>query len=215
MGIYKFLGRFFQKKINTPNTEAEQLPSNQHINFYAINYNLTNISPYIDEAKTILKINIPKIVIVPYLADHGGKLNVMEDTYFDIKEPGTYYRFGYYDDENGVIYITRFNPYHKEPYSDAQILVIILHELRHCWQSEYKRDEYYNGVNAVGMECIKDPSEIDADAFAVAYMEESKTPYERKDYMRNMDVFMAKDGGRRKKRINELRRHMCYEKQIK
>lgn len=202
--IHKFSRHLFQKKINSPDIEKENIPSNKDIKFYSGNYDFTNILPHLNEVKAILKIDVSEIIIVPYLVDNNGVIEVMDDTYYDIKGQGIVYNIGFYNNENGILYISYYNHYSKEPFSESEILITIIHELRHRWQAEYKYDKYYNGNNAVGIEHVSDISEIDADAFSVAYMN-SKTSYEKRNYMWNMNVFLAMDGGNRKERINELR----------
>ena len=59
-------------------------------------------------------------------------------------------------------------------------------------------------LDADGIECISDISEIDADAFALAYMK-NRTSYPASEYMEQLNVYMSFDRGARKNRSRSIR----------
>lgn len=201
MNIKKLARHFFLKENSFPNIKKETFYQNPSIESFLVDFDFSNIGHYINEVKDVLEIDVPLINIVPYLVNCDGQIQVMHDVIFDINEQELEYTTGFYNEKE--IYIGRFSHMTKEPLSDAEILITIIHELRHCWQAKYKHDKYFNGDNAIGIQHIRDNSEIDADAFAIAYMN-SKTQYDRSTYMLNMNILMAMDGGSRKERIVEL-----------
>lgn len=94
---------------------------------------------------------------------------------------------GYVDGDSGMIYIARYIRWAKdnkkpsfELLSEAELLLNTLHELRHLWQAENIPEEYY-ATTAYGLEHQHDSTEIDADAFAYAYIFSDKTPYSWND----------------------------------
>lgn len=67
---------------------------------------------------------------------------------------------GYYDIFNG-----------GKPYMEFEIIFNMAHELRHVYQYQHKKRTYYSRPNAgTADEYLIDKSEIDADAFAIAYL---------------------------------------------
>lgn len=88
----------------------------------------------------------------------------------------------------------------------ADQVFILIHELRHIWQEKYHASKYY-GHNAVGLEHIHDPAEVDADAFALAYVLSDRTPFCAVDMPSSMSEFRLKnkyDGGKRRVRAKAL-----------
>lgn len=123
---------------------------------------------------------------------------------------------GYVDGDSGMIYIARYirwaKDYKKPSFnllSDAEVLFNTLHELRHLWQAENIPEEYY-ATTAYGLDHQHDPTEIDADAFAYAYIFSDKTPYSWSDMSLQkmnhiINTVMSKDYTvRREQRAREL-----------
>ena len=166
---------------------------------YSVNYNLDKLMPYIKEASEILQIELPEINMVPYIIDDGINIKVVGTcSYTDNNELG-------YTTEKGAVHIGVYDPIKPGHFlHEAIILATIIHEFRHLWQKKYHNDEYYEH-NAVGIACITDISEVDADAFAMAYMQK-RTSYKESDYMKEFNKFMKMDFGARKKRFWTIRK---------
>lgn len=106
---------------------------------------------------------------------------------------------GYIDADNDIIYISRYILWPKdnlslafERLSDAELLFAMLHELRHLWQHKNMPDEYYAST-AYGLEHQHDATEIDADAFAYAYLFSNKTPYSWVDMQHQKEEFLVNE----------------------
>ncbi|OON84764.1 hypothetical protein BXO88_15710 [Oribacterium sp. C9] len=124
------------------------------------------------------------------------------------------YSGGYYLDEQDRIFLSQKIPMVSfktgtSTLSDAthaELVFTMAHELRHVWQRKYEKGKYYS-YNATGMDVINDPSEIDADAFAMAYFFSDKTPFTGNDLPNTLEnIFFQSiaDGGKRFRRMKEL-----------
>jgi len=164
---------------------------------------LDGIQSHIRHAGELLKIEVPEIVVVPYQYDFMGQHKIVDVWYDEILlgDPS----MGYFVPSAGII-ISRFNPYEKVPVAEPELLASIIHELRHVWQYTYHRTEYYQN-NTVGEATIKDPAEVDADAYAMVYMR-NYTLYQPHTYDDRIGMSMALDGGARLNRIMQLESHM-------
>lgn len=182
-----------------------------------------DISAFMKDIASILNVDIPEITFVDCLYESNyvnGKFQKerMVQAHIELKEEelpdDISYLGAYYFDDKNLFIISNTYP---EPngltkdftyirLSPPEHLFTIAHELRHVWQKKYHTDEYYE-KNAVGMEIIHDPSEIDADAFALAYIFSDKTPFTAANlpvHVREMKIQSSMDGGKRWKRAEEL-----------
>lgn len=153
-----------------------------------------NIAAYVEEITTILNINMPHVQKVALLFEAYNpqyKQNmVMAQQELRQKEIPADAQFSgaYYFDDRNLIILTEKYPVtdfytattHYEDLTDAEHLFHIAHELRHVWQKKYHEGEYYK-KNAVAYEVINDPAEVDADAFALAYVFAKKSAFTVKD----------------------------------
>ena len=57
---------------------------------------------------------------------------------------------------------------------------VLSHELRHAWQKKYHKDTY-DTYNVSGIDVLSDLSEVDADAFALAFFFSESTPFSSDD----------------------------------
>ena len=122
----------------------------------------------------------------------------------------------YYFDDLNLIVISTTRPklvrrgkkyvYQYEDATLAELIFTCCHELRHVWQKKYLEEKYY-GHNAIGNEVIDDIAEVDADAFALAYMFSDHTPFKLKDLpaqMQQVGLQADLDKGKRWKRAKQL-----------
>lgn len=121
---------------------------------------------------------------------------------------------GFYDDRTNTIFISSTYPKPNRvkggldfiKVSPSDQLFTVAHELRHQWQKKFHQERFYK-KNAVGMEIINDPAEIDADAFAIAYIFSGKTSLTAADlpiFVSEMRSQGALDGGKRWERAMRL-----------
>ena len=121
----------------------------------------------------------------------------------------------YYFDDRNLIIISSNIPrlerkgkgfiYTYKEATMAEMIFICCHELRHVWQRKY-HDGLYYGHNAVGDEILNDIAEVDADAFALAYVF-STTDYKVKDLptqLQQVSLQATLDHGKRWKRSKLL-----------
>lgn len=183
---------------------------------------MANIKPYIVDAATILQVEIPAVQYVDILFESNycngqyGERMVQgtEEQYKDEIPPDASFLGAQYDDGENKIILANFLPEENSATGESAYvkisppdrLYILAHELRHVWQRNFHAEEYYQ-KNAVGLEVINDPAEIDADAFAIAYVFSGKTPYTGRDLpavvsaLRNVDCL---DKGQRWRKAMEL-----------
>ena len=155
--------------------------------------------PTINKAKELLNITVPDIMAFPYLADYDGYVRVVDSRGIEITQGSPI--MGYYYPGMPIM-ISRYDPQTGRQLENPELLLFILHELRHIYQYTYHHAEYYSH-NAVGCECLLDKAEIDADAFAVAFMRVNTT-YHPSTYMMWMLGLMINDGGRREQRVEQI-----------
>lgn len=211
MTLHKLFGFFANKRnsdspdnglfANFPHATDETNPNK--VEFYYVNYDLTKFKEHIQAIKELLDIEIPEIYVVPYMAEYAGFHRILEEKPEDVGIPVECSVWGHLNDD-GSIHIGAFHPMTGELNTDATILTTIAHELRHVWQKTYEYNTYYK-KNAFGaIDCINDISEIDADAFAMAYMK-NRTAYPASEYMEQLDIYMSFDRGARKNRSRTIR----------
>ena len=135
------------------------------------------------------------------MADYDGNHSLLDGKLSCV--PDDCYQLGY-TNKDGSIHIGAYYPLNETLNTEASIRTTILHELRHVWQKKYEANTYYK-KNAVGaIEAINDIAEIDADAFALAYMK-NRTSYPESEYMEQLDLYMHYDRGARKNRTRMIK----------
>ena len=191
------------------------------------------IDSYIKDIASILKIDVPEIIFVDYLFssfyiknhrfDESHILGINSPYEKEIPDDA-HFIGGYYNESNGSIVISntfqtidslleenmvvykKFGETYLVESSLQEIVFTIAHELRHLWQKVYEKQKYFEN-NAINLEVLNDPSEIDADAFAIAYMYSDKTSFIRKDFPLHdaeMRLQGMLDKGARWKRAEQL-----------
>lgn len=173
-----------------------------------------SIEFYINDISEILGIDVPIIQSVACLYEHQGLIQAQEEfRRNEIPEQAQFYGAYYLDDENKIILprkcvVTDFNTgaIHFKNHTKAEHLFILTHELRHVWQKKFHEEKYYKH-NAVGMENINDIAELDADAFAIAYLFSAKTPFTSDDLPSEIEEICLQamaDNGKRWERAEKL-----------
>ncbi len=165
------------------------------------------ISNVFDEACKFLGISNIRIRIVPYIYNSptiyamGYAASPVEGVL--VEE----YCKGSFIEQESTIYLARYalvDKSHCLMFDDKDIIESMLHEIRHVWQKEYHENIYYAGENAISNEeHMEDISEIDADAFALAYFL-FVLGYENEDLSFDMGYKYISDGGKRKQRACEI-----------
>lgn len=210
MVLQKLISLFVGKKsdgpddglfANFPHATSETNP--HKVEFYYVDYDLTKFSEHIQAIKEILDIEIPEIHVVPYMVDYEGLHRLLDKKPADAQIPVKCSNLGYTNDD-GSIHIGAYHPITGKLNTDALVLTTIAHELRHVWQKTYEYNTYYKKNALGGIECISDISEIDADAFALAYMK-NRTSYPASEYMEQLNLYMSFDRGARKNRSRMIK----------
>ena len=188
-----------------------------------------NIIPYMEEVASILQVEIPTIQNVDCLFEsnyYNGQYNKdrvvirMIELHEGELPPDASFLGAYYFDKDNMFFLS--NTYPMPDPASRQInfvrlspqehLFTILHEMRHSWQKKYHAKTYYK-KNAVGMEVIHDPAEIDADAFALAYIFSSKTSFTPKDLPTSISEMRIQGGldmGKRWARAKKLSKDYSF-----
>ncbi|WP_155839540.1 hypothetical protein [Butyrivibrio proteoclasticus] len=160
-----------------------------------------------DKATEFLEVRDLNIRIVPYIVNSP---TIYAMGYANAPVKGVlaeeYCRGCYMENEN-TIYLARYAPLddtENRTFNNREIIESMLHEIRHVWQKQYHADIYYAGDNAISNEAhMGDISEIDADAFALAYFL-FVLGYENEDLSFDMAYCYSSDGGKRKERTREI-----------
>lgn len=183
---------------------------------------MASIKPYIADVATILQVEIPAMQYVDilyesnyYNGQYGARMvQGVEKRYKDKIPSDASFLSAWYDDGEDKIILANFLPEENSATGESAYvkisppdrLYILAHELRHVWQKKNHAAEYYK-KNAVGMEVINDPAEIDADAFAIAYVFSEQTPFSERDLptiVSELRVIVAFDKGQRWRKAMEL-----------
>lgn len=148
----------------------------------------SQVDHYIHTAASILKVHIPSVRIVDVAFESYitgvGQIYAIPNIDPKLIPGDANFIGGHYSDSTDTLIIAAKFPTWPKPsttptFVDSTMperLFIILHELRHVWQHTYHHNKFYQH-NAVGIECIQDEAEIDADAFALAYIFSEQTPF--------------------------------------
>lgn len=184
---------------------------------------LRSLQLFIQELIDILKIELPNFRIV------GGlyKLldnNILVQYEFRTEELPPYTLFNsiasYIPDDSNTIYLAEHIAIldkeapllHLVQFTCAELLFTIAHELRHIWQRDHYGDSYKK-FHAFGTDVIDDFFEIDADAFATAYVFSSKTTFSHNDFpnvMENICQQAYADNGKRWSLSYELSKQYAF-----
>lgn len=206
----------------TPNSKKKPVSSkNRSENTSAAQVDMI-LAPYIRKAASLLKVDMPKFVIVDILYEssiNGEKMFCLQQISNEMSIPSdAYFLGGRFMDQQDTVYISRKCPYYdntaqKTIFDDLtipEILYISLHELRHKWQFEYQRKKINNSPLLTNGE---DPADIDADGFAMAFLISDCTPYSSFDLpsiMLNIAYNNELDHGARIQRARELIREYDF-----
>lgn len=171
---------------------------------HGVSRNLDAIRPNLELAAQMLGVDLPAIQLVPYMVDYAGDFMVFDAPCHELEQGDP--ALGRYISDDLVL-VGCYDPVTYEELADAEILVICLHELRHMHQHTYQ-PEIYGKTNTWGIDSVYDISEIDADAWAMAYMH-TFTSYHPEEYTALWRFTMLFDGGLRLKLAEEMRREMA------
>lgn len=166
---------------------------------------ITSNVPFIRATSELLKIKQPEIRYPAIIYNDPDKGAIMSQiTYAPeiIPEKATF--IGGYSIENEIfvaknVQISNGKSLNFVSLTEAEMLFVTLHELRHCWQRKYHPEVFFK-YNTVGYQAIFDIAETDADGFAMAYYFSNQTPYTHEDmpHLLNDIFFQATaDGGKR------------------
>ena len=180
----------------------------------------TSITTFINDIEKILKIESPSIVPVEcifesYVPEYGKDMVLSMHEFHPEELPkDARLHAAYYFDDTNLILIGKKYPKVEFAKSkrtfinltEAELLYLVAHELRHVWQHKYAHSTYYNH-NAVNLENLNDIAEIDADAFAFSYVFSDRTSYGYTDLPAMFDeicLLNIADKGNRWKRMKEI-----------
>lgn len=179
--------------------EHRSCPSEKHSyqptldDFVLKDYDVSEILKHIDNLEKLLGIKVPSVIVVPYIYDADGFLII--SSMYDPSIPYSAYNYGFYNPDQNKIILSAYEPKNQQNRHVAELLFTALHEIRHIWQDVYHHDIYY-AKNAVGKDHLFDQAEIDADAFACAYMK-ACTNYIPKFYIKQFNNLSLYDNGKR------------------
>ncbi len=176
---------------------------------------------YVKDISGILDIPYPDIRFVHFLyrtySDDSGWSPIVAqlDSEKEKLPANPSFLGAYYDDTyntifislNHMVYDSKHNQMSFISLTGADCIYILAHELRHVWQFNYEKEKYYSS-NAIDMEAIQDESEIDADAFALAYVFSDKTSVSHKDLKANLQQIHLQgtlDNGKRWDKAKDLK----------
>ena len=192
----KFFGRFGRKKVNDKNI------------------NLHDALQFISDIENLLKIQCSKIVPVAQIFDFDGICYFLKELDTKCIPEGAQYKGACYRPDLDLVFMSTYYPVPDfetfelkyTPLTVAEYLFYLAHECRHIWQKKYEEKTFYK-KNAIGLEHFHDPAEIDADAFALAYVFSDRTPYTFADLpnvIQDIQLDNAVDHGERWARANEM-----------
>ena len=151
-------------------------------------------NPYVLSAASMLDIVAPVFLYVPYIAERYSQTSLL--LLFDSRIPIDKYMGGHFSPNSKTVLISIRDPYTRHLVPEAFLIYLALHELRHAWQYESHFEEYYANIPSDDQEYIEDPGEVDADAFAMAFMEH-ETDYSQEQYLPYIANYLRKDNGAR------------------
>ena len=203
---------FFKKRKAAepvPTTPETTAPETSILRDFLGDPKYTEIHQQLIAASKFLNVQLPSIYLVDYMAnieDENGNMMLCAMDSIGVNDApiDAGYVLAHFDHNSHIILHGMYVPYHKRELTDAERLFLLLHELRHLWQFAYHSDAYYSAPNAVNeLEHLNDLSEIDADAFALAYMR-THTTYPETDYFPLVGTMFVCDSGQRFLRTEEV-----------
>ena len=211
--IYHFMDRFYKKYCVATNDSND---SDEDDSIDAGDVDIDDLGDediisMLNNAAKFLGIPQTKIEIVPFLAKSidGQLLNIDDETvYLRMLSSGSVLPLGGHFMPNeiavikgiGTVYLSRHIGGQRN--STTTMLFLGLHELRHVWQFDNQKETYYRHNASNETESMNDISEIDADAFAEAYLENEYSLSAESD--KNVFHYFDVDGGKRWQRKAEL-----------
>ena len=185
-------------------TESSSAPSSK-----AMVETLQSLQYYIHDLIDVLKIDFPDFCIVGFLFEFMENTIVQyEFRPAELPPDAPFHSLaGYTPDNSNTVHLAEYTAVpDKESLipryvqlSSAETLFTIAHEFRHIWQRQHHGDLYAEN-HAFGMAVIDDFFEIDADAFATAYVFSSKTTFSPSDFPNVMELICLQgvaDNGKR------------------
>lgn len=172
------------------------------------------LSVYVEDIAAKLDIRVPEnIKYVPYI--FSDSTNQLKISYDIMPDYATQKYNGYYLPEDNfgnkdVILIATYDPHTHKPRSVINVVFTIAHELRHVWQRQKFYNIYFSENNATGNETINDLSEVNADAYAYAYLKYVQGISDEKIMQdENVKNFFTMDGGLRFDEVKKFRNY-CF-----
>lgn len=149
---------------------------------------------YIYDALDLLELDVPDITVLPciYFDRSTNYIVPSDQLWADIPQDfiGV---CAFENDQSGAIFVAEYvldEDFDPDPaqrsrryyarFSEAELLKTCLHELRHLWQVTWHSDEF-SRKDGSDETALTDIAEIDADAFALAYLLSDRTPYTLED----------------------------------
>lgn len=183
---------------------------------------IQTVENHIHDIANILKIKTPEIYLVEYIMKKNGNIfaqtdpNASDDVLHGIHNMPS----GFYSPELNTIYLSKkriagFNYIKNMPklvvLNPKEYLPISAHELRHVWQRKYQNKKYF--LKNKNDDPITDISEIDADAFAIAYCCSDKSPFSHGDFPffeKELKFVTGLDNDQRKNRANQIAKNFGF-----
>jgi len=177
---------------------------------------------YLDDACNLLEVDPPNFKIVATIFESMGQvMAVDEEGMKDIPPDAHNFVGGFIPDDSDTVFLSAKYPnwdlFNNNSFLDFidlrpyELAFPMLHETRHVWQKTYHKKMYEK--NAVSFESIKDRAEIDADAFAIAYLFSDKTNFTINDFpTQSIEIALQAtlDGGKRWERAVEIQKEYGF-----
>ena len=161
----KFIKKKQLEKLNKPIIDA---------------YDLEDV---INELEALLKVNSYLLSFCSICGMVNGSFTISPDT------PTEYLINGIYLDQKDLIVIPLSMGHVDEnkrlifqKATREQMIFHLAHEMRHRYQFMYEREKYYNDQYTFGNDTLYDESEIDADAFAFAFLQKNNIAFDEKKF---------------------------------
>ena len=157
-----------------------------------------------EKAAAFLKVKGVRLKLVPFIYNSPtfGAIGIANTKIDGV--PVEEYCLGSYMENENTIYLAQLLPTHEDiiVFPNTWLIETMLHEIRHVWQKKYHSDIYYENDNAIAAEeHFDDISEIDADAFAIAY---EFFILGNKELSPSLQYMYMCDNGKRGKRLDEI-----------
>ena len=201
-----------KRRIDSVRRLKESMRGDLHIDpdklpdFLRTDYYSEEVESALKSAAELLGVEMPRVVYVPYMSDY--KVFAMSDILPKVSPE--YFVAGIWEENYNTIYLAIYDAAFELRFGSQRIMnegmlaFTALHELRHAYQKANEEEKYFSGENAVGLKAhLDDDSEIDADAFAIAYYLNNINP--NLDSMGEaVQVLCNIDSGKRARRVHEI-----------